>query len=79
MKLMYIFGPPGWSHDGSRKTSKQLALDEKNISAKMVLNFVGNESVYDIHKDIQYVISFQCIGNIEYRIFVKDKKILGIS
>ena len=42
---------------------------EKNISAKMVLNFVGNESVYDIHKDIQYVISFQCIGNIEYRIF----------
>ena len=23
-KLMYVFGPPGWSHDGSRKTSKQL-------------------------------------------------------
>lgn len=23
-KLGYIFGPPGWSHDGSRKTSKQL-------------------------------------------------------
>lgn len=23
-KFMYIFGPPGWSHDGSRKTSKQL-------------------------------------------------------
>ena len=23
-KLMYIFGPPGWSHDGSRKTSRQL-------------------------------------------------------
>ncbi|HEU4718272.1 MAG TPA: sterol desaturase family protein [Bacteroidia bacterium] len=23
-KLMYIFGPPGWSHDGSKKTSKQL-------------------------------------------------------
>jgi len=23
-KLFYIFGPPGWSHDGSRKTSKQL-------------------------------------------------------
>jgi sterol desaturase/sphingolipid hydroxylase (fatty acid hydroxylase superfamily) len=22
--LGYIFGPPGWSHDGSRKTSKQL-------------------------------------------------------
>jgi sterol desaturase/sphingolipid hydroxylase (fatty acid hydroxylase superfamily) len=23
-KFMYVFGPPGWSHDGSRKTSKQL-------------------------------------------------------
>jgi sterol desaturase/sphingolipid hydroxylase (fatty acid hydroxylase superfamily) len=23
-KIMYLFGPPGWSHDGSRKTSKQL-------------------------------------------------------
>ena len=23
-KLMYIFGPPGWSHDGSTKTSSQL-------------------------------------------------------
>jgi sterol desaturase/sphingolipid hydroxylase (fatty acid hydroxylase superfamily) len=23
-KLMYIFGPPGWSHDGSSKTSRQL-------------------------------------------------------
>lgn len=23
-KIMYIFGPPGWSHDGSTKTSSQL-------------------------------------------------------
>jgi sterol desaturase/sphingolipid hydroxylase (fatty acid hydroxylase superfamily) len=23
-KFMYVFGPPGWSHDGSRKTSRQL-------------------------------------------------------
>ncbi len=23
-KLFYLFGPPGWSHDGSRKTSKEL-------------------------------------------------------
>lgn len=23
-KFMYVFGPPGWSHDGSRKTAKQL-------------------------------------------------------
>jgi sterol desaturase/sphingolipid hydroxylase (fatty acid hydroxylase superfamily) len=26
-KLKYVFMPPGWSHDGSRKTSKQLRED----------------------------------------------------
>jgi sterol desaturase/sphingolipid hydroxylase (fatty acid hydroxylase superfamily) len=32
-KLMYVFGPPGWSHDGSRKTSSQLrAESEQRIS-----------------------------------------------
>jgi sterol desaturase/sphingolipid hydroxylase (fatty acid hydroxylase superfamily) len=29
-KLMYIFGPPGWSHDGSRMTSVQMREVEKN-------------------------------------------------
>ena len=29
-KLMYIFGPPGWSHDGSSMTSKQL---QKELAA----------------------------------------------
>jgi sterol desaturase/sphingolipid hydroxylase (fatty acid hydroxylase superfamily) len=23
-KLLYVFGPPGWSHDGSRRTSREL-------------------------------------------------------
>lgn len=26
-KFMYVFGPPGWSHDGSRKTSAQLRAE----------------------------------------------------
>jgi sterol desaturase/sphingolipid hydroxylase (fatty acid hydroxylase superfamily) len=26
-KLMYVFGPPGWSHDGSTKTSTQLRAE----------------------------------------------------
>jgi len=26
-KWMYLFGPPGWSHDGSRKTSAQLRAE----------------------------------------------------
>jgi sterol desaturase/sphingolipid hydroxylase (fatty acid hydroxylase superfamily) len=28
-KMMYILGPPGWSHDGSKKTSKQLRNELK--------------------------------------------------
>lgn len=28
-KLMYIFGPPGWSHDGSKFTSRQLREKKK--------------------------------------------------
>jgi sterol desaturase/sphingolipid hydroxylase (fatty acid hydroxylase superfamily) len=27
-KLLYLFGPPGWSHDGSRKTSNQMRDQE---------------------------------------------------
>ena len=29
-KFMYVFGPPGWSHDGSRKTSNQLRAELKS-------------------------------------------------
>lgn len=29
-KFMYVFGPPGWSHDGSRKTSSQLREELKD-------------------------------------------------
>lgn len=29
-KIMYVFGPPGWSHDGSKKTSSQLRAELKN-------------------------------------------------
>lgn len=29
-KLKYVFGPPGWSHDGSKKTSNQLRAELKN-------------------------------------------------
>ncbi|MBL7933645.1 MAG: sterol desaturase family protein [Bacteroidia bacterium] len=28
-KFMYVFGPPGWSHDGSTKTSRQLRQELK--------------------------------------------------
>ncbi|HTL82339.1 MAG TPA: sterol desaturase family protein [Bacteroidia bacterium] len=31
-KFMYVFGPPGWSHDGSKKTSRQLRKELKSKS-----------------------------------------------
>jgi sterol desaturase/sphingolipid hydroxylase (fatty acid hydroxylase superfamily) len=34
-KFMYVFGPPGWSHDGSRKTSRQL---RQEIQSDSLLN-----------------------------------------
>lgn len=33
-KLMYVFGPPGWSHDGSTKTSAQLRADLRKQESK---------------------------------------------
>lgn len=34
--LKYVFGPPGWSHDGSRKTSTQLREELRNSGKKPV-------------------------------------------
>jgi sterol desaturase/sphingolipid hydroxylase (fatty acid hydroxylase superfamily) len=33
-KFMYVFGPPGWSHDGSRKTSQQLRQELEKSNSK---------------------------------------------
>jgi hypothetical protein len=33
-KLRYVFGPPGWSHDGSKKTSAQLRQELKMRESK---------------------------------------------
>jgi sterol desaturase/sphingolipid hydroxylase (fatty acid hydroxylase superfamily) len=36
-RLMYLFGPPGYSHDGSRKTSKELVkCQEEKVKIKIV-------------------------------------------
>ncbi len=35
-KWFYIFGPPGWSHDGSRQTSEQLREEEQNAVETVV-------------------------------------------
>jgi sterol desaturase/sphingolipid hydroxylase (fatty acid hydroxylase superfamily) len=35
-RFMYVFGPPGWSHDGSRQTSNQLREQEAMERNKVV-------------------------------------------
>ncbi|HLG02344.1 MAG TPA: sterol desaturase family protein [Bacteroidia bacterium] len=42
-KLMYIFGPPGWSHDGSRKTSDQLREEKMANDADTEVTVTGEE------------------------------------
>jgi sterol desaturase/sphingolipid hydroxylase (fatty acid hydroxylase superfamily) len=39
--LTYLFGPPGWSHDGSRKTTRQLR--EQASELKTGLDVAGNQ------------------------------------
>jgi hypothetical protein len=31
-RILYLFGPPGWSHDGSRKMSTDIKRDYLNSS-----------------------------------------------
>jgi sterol desaturase/sphingolipid hydroxylase (fatty acid hydroxylase superfamily) len=33
-RFMYIFGPPGWSHDGSKKTARQLREELKKLNTR---------------------------------------------
>lgn len=35
-KLGYLFGPPGWSHDGSRQTSDQMRESEENSGPEYI-------------------------------------------
>lgn len=51
------------------------SVAKTSLTAKISLNFVGNESIYGIHSDIQHVISWQCIGSIEYRIYEKKESL----
>lgn len=41
----------------------------KNFHLKAIINFVGNESNYWVHKDDHYVLSWGCIGKTEWRIY----------
>ena len=44
-RLGYLFGPPGWSHDGSRLTSEQLRDKEFKVLSSKVQQFSDQEPV----------------------------------
>lgn len=44
-------------------------LEDKGWHIKALMNFVGNETKYSAHKDNHHVISWQCIGKVEYKIY----------
>jgi len=41
----YVFGPPGWSHDGSRKTSVMMRAEENGKILQQENEEVGEEFV----------------------------------
>lgn len=47
-KCWYLFGPPGWSHDGSRLTSEQLRELESGQAESLIHN--TPEKVYGFHR-----------------------------
>lgn len=75
------FDPQFWKAVQSESSDNLFPQSDKFISfiqnvigdcgwtIKSLINFVGNESQYSAHKDSQDVVSWQCIGNVEYRIY----------
>jgi hypothetical protein len=37
-RMGYLFGPPGWSHDGSRRTSEELRKEERGEVSRVQNN-----------------------------------------
>ena len=44
-------------------------FQQKSSSTKALLNFVGNENSYYIHADDHDVVSWHCIGQMEWRVY----------
>ncbi|MEJ7769083.1 MAG: sterol desaturase family protein [Chitinophagaceae bacterium] len=60
-KIYYVFGPPGWSHDGTRMTSK--ALRKKECSEDLPLLEPGHHR--QPHFDQQTAFSARCMNPSE--------------
>lgn len=44
-RISYLFGPPGWSHDGSRLTSEELRSLEENKTAASTNDFLEPKAI----------------------------------
>jgi hypothetical protein len=58
-KFLYIFGPPGWSHDGSTKTARQLReelkltlADQQSCASSVIQKQALHISDYSVKKAI---------------------------
>lgn len=52
-KLMYVFGPPGWSHDGStqnvKEIRKEMALIKRQMAKQNIPKPLGKELRDDVY------------------------------
>ena len=49
-------------------------IKKKASAIKSIMNFLGNEQEYWIHRDNHDVISWHCVGNIEWRFYKNVKE-----
>ena len=52
-RMGYLFGPPGWSHDGSRLTSEELRAKEKQ-NEEIINTQYATTNVQSLNMKIEY-------------------------
>jgi hypothetical protein len=50
----YLFGPPGWSHDGSRLTSEELRALEDNQNEKINNDQYSSSNAQGFNMNVEY-------------------------
>ncbi len=53
-RLGYLFGPPGWSHDGSRLTSEELRAKEEKQNEEIINTQYATNNAQSLNMNIDY-------------------------
>lgn len=63
-------------YPGSELVKKNISdlLDKKISMSNVLINFVTKEKTINPHKDLTDVVSWHCIGSVEWRIFNEDNE-----